>query len=99
MSGLPARIAGALLGKTCHRCLTVEMNGSDTQNDDGRSTADFWSAVQADKAEFRSRVARAAESGEDARAFHESVSLLGIDANRRERHKLLAISGARRVRR
>ena len=75
------------------------MNSSDTHSQDGQSTAAFWSAVAADKADFRARVAHAAESGHAVHAFHESLSLLGIDANRRERPKLVAINGVRLAKR
>ena len=75
------------------------MTSSDTHSQDGQSTAAFWSAVAADKAEFRARVVRAAESGQGVRAFHESLSLLGIDATRRERPKLVAINGVRLAKR
>lgn len=75
------------------------MSRSDTHGQDGQSTAAFWSAVAADKAEFRACVVRAAESGQGVRAFHESLSLLGIDARRRERPKLVAINGVRLAKR
>jgi hypothetical protein len=75
------------------------MSSSGTQNHDGQSTAAFWSAVAADKAEFRARVGQAAEAGQGLREFHESLSLLGIDANRRERPKLVAINGVRLAKR
>lgn len=75
------------------------MNSGGTQTNDGQSTAAFWSAVAADKAEFRSRVTRAAETGDGAQAFHESLSLLGIDANRIQRPKLVAINGVRLAKR
>ena len=75
------------------------MSSDDTHSQDGQSTAAFWSAVAADKAEFRERVDRAAELGQGVREFHESLSLLGIDATRRERPKLVAINGVRLAKR
>ena len=75
------------------------MNGADTHNHDGQSAADFWSAVAADKAEFRARVEHAAKSGQGRRAFHECLSLMGIDANGRTRPRLVAINGVRLAKR
>jgi hypothetical protein len=75
------------------------MSSSDTHIQDSQSTAAFWSAVVADKNEFRARVTCAAESRQGVRAYHESLSLLGIDANRGERPKLIAINGVRLAKR
>lgn len=75
------------------------MNGNDTHTKDGQTSADFWSAVAADKAEFRARVESAAEAGQAVDAFHENLSLLGIDANRRERPRLVAVNGVRLAKR
>lgn len=71
------------------------MKSSCSQNQDDQSTATFWSAVAADKTEFRARIEYAAKSGQGVRAFHESLSLLGIDANQRERPRLVAVNGVR----
>lgn len=75
------------------------MSSDDTQTDADRSTAAFWSAVAADKAEFRARVAEAAKAGEGRRAFRENLSLLGIDQNRSERPRLVAVNGVRLAKR
>ncbi len=61
----------------------------------GLSTAEFWKAVAADKFAARERVRRGADAGHGVEAFHASLSLMGIDATKSERPRLVAVNGVR----
>ena len=60
---------------------------------------EFWKVMEADKLECRLRVNRAAAEGKGVEAFHASLSLMGIDATKPERPRLVSIGGVRMARR
>ncbi len=65
----------------------------------GDAKAGFWSAVSAEKAAFRQKVAGAVTTEESQAVLRENLALLGIDTARSERPRLVAINRVRLGRR